>query len=84
MCISDKLEVWHTPAPTSDQNIAERRYKHVVGIIKHNEPVDTTHVGLIYYRRYERGSLPGVLRTAMQNGHIRRGKDGWVTTEEVR
>jgi len=77
------LDIYHTPPPTSDQNIAERRYKHVVAIVKHNEPVDTTHVGLVYYRRYERGSLEGVLRTAMENGHIRRGKDGWITTDEV-
>jgi len=77
------LKPYRTPPPTDDQNIAERRYKFVVEIIKHNEPIDTTHVGIIYYRTHERGSLNSILRTAMKNGHIRRAEDGWTTTDDV-
>lgn len=78
------LDPHHTPAPTSDQNIAERRYKHVVGIVKHNQPVDLTHINLIFSRRYSHRKLKTTVKQAMQNGHIRRAKDGFVTTDEVK
>jgi len=79
------LTVWRKPAPTSDQNIAERRYKKAVGIIKHNEPIDVPHIGLIYYRSYNKRTQPlkPIVKQAMQNGHIRRDKEGFVVTDSV-
>ena len=79
------LKTYRLPPPTSEQNKSERRYKKVIGIVKHNEPVDLTHIGLRYYRNYSRRKhkLKPVVKQAMQNGHIRRAKDGFVVTDEV-
>ena len=73
----------HKPAPTSDQSIAERRYKHLVEIVKHNQPVDLTHINIIFSRGYSHRELRSVCKQAMRNGHIRRAKDGFVTTDDV-
>jgi len=79
------LTVWDKPAPTSDQHKAERRYKKVVGIVKHNEPIDIPHIGMIYYRSYSKRKHPitPVVKQAMLNGHIRRDKEGFVVMDKL-
>jgi len=77
------LTVWDVPPPTSEQNIAQRRYKKVVGIIKHNEPIDIPHINIIFSRTYSGRKLRGIVKQAMQNGHIRREKKGFVVTDSV-
>jgi len=80
------LITWRLPPPTTEQNRAERRYKKVVGVVKHNEPVDLAHIGLRYYRTYSRRKHPvgQVVKQAMQNGHLRRAEEGFVVTDDVR
>jgi len=83
--MSDELDPFDLPAPTGDQQIAERRYKFVVGIVRHNAPCSITQLRLLYCRRYSHRSFEAVVRTAMDNGHIvRRSPDGFETSKNVR
>jgi len=80
------LKTWQTPPPTTEQNISERKYKKVVGIVLHNEPIDLTHIRLKYCRSYtpRKNPLRPVVKKAMRNGHIRRAEDGFVIDGDVR
>ena len=73
----------HKPAPTTEQKSSKRKYKTLIQIVKHNQPVDFTHVNIIFTRSYSHRELRGVCKRAMDNGHIRMSKDGFVTTDEV-
>ena len=77
------LKTWRLPPPTSEQNKGERRYKKVVGIVKHNEPIDLTHINLKFTRTYSSRKLKPTLKQAMHNDHIRRAKHGFVVTDKV-
>jgi len=78
------MEVWQTPPPTSDRNVAQRRYKKAVGVVKHNEPVDQTHINIIFSRSYAGRKLGPILHQAERNGHLRQLNDGrYVTTDSV-
>jgi len=77
------LQTYRTPAPTDDQSIAERKYKRLVGIVKHNEPARTSYVKLNFSRSYSWRDFRSVLRRAMDNGHVHRRRDGWVVDESV-
>jgi hypothetical protein len=81
--MTNTVDVYDTPAPTNDRNIAERRYKKMLGIIAHNEPIDKTHISLRFSRRYDGRKLGPLLRQACRNGHLERTDDGYVTTDEV-
>ena len=79
------IDPFDTPAPTDDQSIAERKYKFVVGIVRHNAPCPMRQIRLLYSRRYPARTLKGVVRRAMDNGHIvRRSPDGFETSDDVR
>ena len=78
------MKVWRKPAPTSDRNVAERRYKKAVGIVKHNEPIDQTHINIKFARSYAGRKLGPILHQACRNGHLRQLDDGrYVTTDAV-
>jgi len=81
----DRLTTWRTPAPTDEQARAERRYKKVVGIVLHNEPCKLTELNTIYSysENYRDHPAKPILRRAMDNGHVKRRRDGWVATEAV-
>jgi len=77
------VDVYDLPAPTSEQNIAERRYKKVLGIVSHNQPIDQTHISLTFSRRYDSRKLGPLLYQACRNGHLKETPDGYITTGEV-
>ncbi|AFH21525.1 hypothetical protein OSG_eHP3_00060 [environmental Halophage eHP-3] len=79
------VDPYDLPAPTSDRNVAERRYKKVVGIVHHNAPIDKTHIQLKFARSYDGRKLGPLLNQAVRNGHLRRLENGdFATTDEVR
>lgn len=80
------VKTYRLPPPTTERNVAERKYKKVCGIILHNEPVDLTHIALIYYRTYNRREDPlrPVVKKVMRDGYIRRAEDGFVIDGDVR
>ena len=80
------LKTYRLPPPTTERNIAERKYKKVAGIVLHNEPVDLAHIGLICYRTYSKREHPlrPVVKKVMRDGYIRRAKDGFVIDGDVR
>ena len=80
------LKTYRLPAPTGDKEIYERRYKKVAGIVLHNQPVDLPHIGIIYYRSYDRRTEPlrPVVKKVMQDGWIRREERGFVIDGDVR
>jgi len=77
------VDVYDTPAPTSERNVAERRYKKVLGIVAHNQPIDETHIGIVFGRSYDLRKLSPLLYQACRNGHLKETPDGYVTTDEV-
>jgi carbohydrate-selective porin OprB len=77
------LKTWRLPPPISEQNKSERRYKKVIGIIKHQGPIDVTHIQLTFSNSYDPRKLKPTLKQCMHNGHIRRAKDGFVVTDKV-
>jgi len=81
----DRLTTWRVPAGETEQERSERRYKKVVGIVLHNEPCKLTELKTIYaYSENYRDHPPRpILRRAMTNGHVRRGRNGWVATDAV-
>jgi len=81
----DRLTTWRTPAPTDEQARAERRYKKVVSIVLHNEPCSVGELNRIYAYGEDHRDQPvrPILRRAMDNGHVRRQRDGWVATDAV-
>jgi len=80
-----ELDCYDLPPPTSDRNIAERRYKKAVGIVAANEPIDQTHISLIFNRRYDGRKLGPLLGQAVRNGHLQRDDDGrYRATDAVR
>jgi len=80
------LKTYRLPPPTTERNIAERKYKKVAGIVLHNEPVDLAHIGLIYYRTYSKREHPlrPVVKKVMRDGYIRRAREGFVIDGDVR
>jgi len=78
------MKVWQKPPPTSDRNVAERRYKKAVGIVKHNAPIDQTHIQLTFSSSYDHRKLGPILQQAVRNGHLRQLDNGrYVTTDAV-
>jgi len=79
------VDPYDKPAPTSDRNIAERRYKKAIGIVAANEPIDATHIQLRFARRYNYRKLGPILQQAVRNGHLQRDDGGrYLTTDAVR
>ena len=73
------------PAPTTEQQVAERKYKHVVGIVHHNAPAEIGEIRRVYARTYDDyRQLEARVQLAIRNGHIRRVDGGFETTEAVR
>jgi hypothetical protein len=83
--MTDELDCYDLPAPTSDRAVAERRYKKAVGIVAANEPIDQTHISLLFSRRYDGRKLGPLLGQAVRNGHLQRDGDGrYRATDDVR
>jgi len=80
------LTTWRLPPPTTEQHVSERKYKKAAGVILHNQPVDLTHIGMIYYRTYSKRKNPlrPVVKKLMRDGYIRRAEDGFVIDGDVR
>ena len=73
------------PAPTTEQLVAERKYKHVVGIVYHNAPAELAEIRRVYARTYDDyRQLEARIQLAIRNGHLRRVDGGFETTEAVR
>jgi len=77
------LKTWRLPSGDDEQAKSERRYKKVIGIVKHQGPIDTTHIKLTFSNTYDVRKLKPTLKQCMRNGHIRRAKDGFVVTDKV-
>jgi len=71
------------PPPDTEQHRAERRYKKILGIVRHNAPCRLTELRIIYAYSHDHRAHPPtpILRRAMDNGDVRRAKDGWVLAE---
>jgi len=83
--MSHELDPFDLPPPDTDQHMAERRYKAVVGIVRHNSPCPMRQLRLLYCRRHDRRTFTGVVRRAMDNGDIaRRSPEGFEAAEHVR
>jgi len=83
--MTDSLDPYDLPEPTSDRAVAERRYKRLIGIVRGNEPVDETHINIVFARRYDTRKLGPLLGQAVRNGHLQRDDDGrYLTTDAVR
>jgi len=83
--MTDELDCYDLPEPTSDRAVAERRYKKAVGIVAANEPVDQTHISLLFSRQYDGRKLGPLLGQACRNGHLQRDDDGrYRATDDVR
>jgi hypothetical protein len=79
------VDPYDIPAPTSDRNVAERRYKKAIGIVAANDPIDKTHISLKFSRRYNHRKLGPILQQAVRNGHLQRDADGrYLATDAVR
>lgn len=77
------VDVYDVPPPDTPQAIAERQRKHLAAVVVHNPRIDTDTARSIYQRRFPDSSFEDRLKECMRRGWLRRGKHGWVPTEEV-
>ena len=79
------FEPFDNPPPSSEQEIAERKYRKVVGIVRHNAPAEIGEIRRVYARSYDDyRQLKARVQLAIRNGHIRRVDGGFEATEAVR
>ena len=79
------LDPLDLPAPTTEQLVAERKYKHVVGIVRHNAPAGIDEIRRVYARTYDDyRQLEARVQLAIRNGHVRPVDGGFEATEAVR
>jgi hypothetical protein len=79
------VDPYDLPSPTSEKKIAERRYKKAIGVVAANDPIDKTHISLIFSRWYDHRKLEPILQQACRNGHLQRDADGrYLATDAVR
>ena len=79
------FDPFDNPPPTSEQQIAERKYRKVVGIVRHNAPAGIDEIRRVYARTYDDyRQLEARVQLAIRNGHVRPVDGGFEATEAVR